>query len=384
MLKRHVTRVFTVLFLLLVVALVVGQALGQPLLVSFVTSESMSPTIEAGDGFVVLPGQVSEEIEEGDVIVFEAQELDDGGLTTHRVVGETEAGYITQGDANPFTDQDGGEPPVTDDRIVATAPEVNGQVITIPRLGTAVLGLRNAVLGVQETFLGALGFDDTGTAQGAGMILILSGVVLLFVTTLDSFRRRPARDRSRSRRRDVLFDPRLAVLFLVLVLLVPANAAMLGPTTTHDLQIDGAEVTTGPDGVEPGEPVETEVTATNSGLVGMLVVLDAPAEDVVVGDSHLGVSGGDSDTTIVSAPAPPPDADRTVTVTEQRYIIVLPESTLAYLHAVSPWLAIGAINAVLAFGVLTVVVGLVGLRQQRLRRTGRNVPLSVRIRRLFR
>jgi len=109
-------------------ALIAGNLLGTPVVLSFVETGSMEPTIQTGDGFVVLPPAVTGDVSAGDVVVFDARELEGGGLTTHRIVNETDDGYITQGDANPFTDQDDSEPPVSDDQIVAVAWQPNGQV----------------------------------------------------------------------------------------------------------------------------------------------------------------------------------------------------------------------------------------------------------------
>ena len=381
MLRRYVARGLAVLFVVVVLALLVGQALGQPVLLSFVTTDSMSPTIAPGDGFLVAPDQLSGEIQEGDVIVFDAQELQGGGLTTHRVVEVTEEGYITQGDNNAFTDQDGDEPPVTDDQVVASAVQVGGDVVTLPGLGTAILWFRDSVLGLQEAVVSVVGFEGTDNVQDSGIVLVLAGAALLLVTALDSLRGTAGRDRGRSTGRKAEFDPRFVVVFLLLVVLVPANAAMLGPSETHQVQVEGAGAG---EEIAPGDPASTELTATNSGLVAMLVLLDAPGEDTALTNTQLSVPGGQSQDALVTAPAPPPGEERTVTVTEQRYLVVLPESLLAQLHAVSPWLAIGAINAVLGFGILAFAGGLVGLRRRRVRETGRSVPLSVRLRRLFR
>ena len=72
-----------------VVSLVAGNLLGQPILFSYVETGSMEPTLATGDGFVAVPPEVSGPIDEGDVVVFEAQRIQGGGLTTHRVVSET-------------------------------------------------------------------------------------------------------------------------------------------------------------------------------------------------------------------------------------------------------------------------------------------------------
>lgn len=55
----------------------------------------------------------------GDIVLFEQ----DGALTddrpVHRVVDETEHGYVTKGDGNPYRDQDQpGVPYVTDENLI--------------------------------------------------------------------------------------------------------------------------------------------------------------------------------------------------------------------------------------------------------------------------
>ncbi len=381
MLRRYAVRGLGVLFVIFVLAMLLGQALGQPVLLSFVTTGSMSPTIEPNDGFFIVPSQFPGEIGEGDVIVFDAQELEGGGLTTHRVVGETDEGFITQGDANPFTDQDGDEPPVTEDRIVGTAFEINNNVVTIPGLGTAVFVFRDAALGLQQTVLSAVGVEESDGVQSSGIVLVLAGMALLLVTALDSLRGTKSKGRSRNRRETRLFDPRFVLLFLLIVVLLPANAAMLGTSGTHEVTLEGPPTATGE---VSDEPAQSELTATNNGLVAMLVVLETPTEDAGITNTHLSVPGADSRTSMVTAPAPPPGEERTVTVTEQRYIIILPESVLTDLHAINPWLPIAAINAVLGFGILAFAGGLLGFRRRRIRDTDRDVPLQTRAKRLFR
>ena len=145
--------------LLAVVLLVAGSVLGQPILIGFVETGSMEPTLAPGDGFVPIPSAVAGDIEEGDVVVFRAKRLHGGGLTTHRVVGETESGYITQGDANPSTDQAADEPPVKDAQITAVALQINGQVVDLPHVGAVVLGVRGLAASVGTMLTNVLGLE---------------------------------------------------------------------------------------------------------------------------------------------------------------------------------------------------------------------------------
>ncbi|WP_226479674.1 signal peptidase I [Natrinema amylolyticum] len=104
-----------------------------PLGVSFVYSDSMEPTIDTGDGFVVLPAN---DAAAGDVVTFYSDERDE--YVTHRVVEETEVGYVTQGDNNQETDQAVGYSHVSPDDIEGRVLSVGESPLTAPALGTLV------------------------------------------------------------------------------------------------------------------------------------------------------------------------------------------------------------------------------------------------------
>jgi len=170
-LRRIGTVALEAALVVFLVSMVVGQALGQPVLLGFVTSGSMEPTIETGDGFVAIPTAIAGPIEEGDVITFRAEEIQGGGLTTHRVVAETDRGYITRGDANPFTDQDGGEPPVSEAQIVAVAWQPGGTVVTVPGVGAVVTGTQDALAAGQRQLAALFGARSLLGTQGIAYLV---------------------------------------------------------------------------------------------------------------------------------------------------------------------------------------------------------------------
>lgn len=362
--------VVTAFLLFFVAVLLLGNALGQPILIGFVETESMSPTLEAGDGFVAIPSFVTGEPEIGDVVVFEAQEVQGGGLTTHRIVGETDEGYITKGDNNPFTDQDGGEPAVTEDKIVADVLQVGGKVVALPGLGGAVKGVRGAVL----SLLVVLGVGPTESGTGiAGPVLLGAGLILILISFLDE-RRASSRNRHRSTAADRI-DARLFLVIMLIVVLGPANAAMLGPAQTHE--IAGAEDTDVP---ESGE-LTADVTARNDGLVAMLVVLESADGKATVGENELELPSGEGRTVKV---VPQPGTEGPYSVSEHRYFLLLPSSVLVKLHHVNPYFALGVINLLLGVGVVGLVVGLVGTGRVPARDAKGGVPLATRLRRKLR
>lgn len=93
----------------------------------------------------------------GDVVVFQPERINGGQLTTHRVVDETEQGFITRDDANLFANQSDGEPPVKRTQVVATALQMNGNAVVIPNLGDAVEGIQANIETVQRPVAALLG-----------------------------------------------------------------------------------------------------------------------------------------------------------------------------------------------------------------------------------
>jgi signal peptidase len=358
--------VFTVFVLSLVAVLLIGNVLGHPVLLGFVETGSMSPTLEAGDGFFAVPSILTDEPEVGDVVVFEAEEVQGGGLTTHRVVGETEDGYITKGDANPFTDQDGGEPPVTEDRIIADVLQVGGNVVAVPALGGGIEAVRGAVVGVLVAV--GVGPSETGVA---GPVLLLAGFALILISFLDE-RRASSRNRNRTTSSGGI-DARVFVLLMLLAVIVPANAVMLGPTGENEIGTPDTEV--GGEGELTGE-----ITARNEGLVAMLVVLE-PSDGVSLSQNDVELPSGEEKVVTVT---PHSGTEPPYTVTEHRYFLLLPSSVLLSLHSVSPLFALGAVNLLLVVGVFGLVAGLVGTGRVRARDTKGGVPLATRVRRRLR
>jgi len=377
MLRTYVVRGLTIAGFVLVLTLIVGALVGQPVLLSFVVSGSMSPTIQEGDGFVAIPEQVAGDIEQGDVIVFQSQEIRGGELTTHRVVGETESGYITRGDANPFTDQDGAEPPVTESQIVAVAWQPGGQVVTIPNLGTAILAGRVVVTNILTAVTTVLGVEQAAESWQAGSVMLVSGVILFAISIGSGIVNGSSRERERSRGQDT-FDPRYAALFLTAIIIVPANIAMVAPSSTH--QIPAGEIATG-NNIAPGEPVEATLVANNEdALVTMLVVFNASGRTTIE-NRWLDVPGGETDSTALYAPAPPRGEQKVVTVSEYRYIVLLPPTVIIAMHDIHPLVALGVINAALTVAVLAFVIGLLGTSKRRVRDTDRDIPLYLRLKR---
>ncbi|MFD1564282.1 signal peptidase I [Haloarchaeobius amylolyticus] len=123
-----------------------------------VTSNSMEPTIEAGD--VVVTKAVSpDEIESGDVVTFNADGVADRGYVTHRVVEVREENgeryFKTKGDANEDPDQG----------YVPASAAHGVQHLHIPYLGYLLLFARSTLGLVVLVILPGLGLVASGSMQ---------------------------------------------------------------------------------------------------------------------------------------------------------------------------------------------------------------------------
>ncbi|SER20322.1 signal peptidase I [Natrinema salaciae] len=351
--RRGVGRVVRGLVVVCVLALVVGQLLGQPVLLGFVETGSMEPTIDTGDGFVAIPSELTGDPEPGDVVVFEAEQIQGGGLTTHRVVDETPQGYVTRGDANPFTDQDGGEPYVRDAQIVATAWRVDGAVVTIPHFGTVVMALSDGLEAVQTRLAAAFGTRTLlGTSGLATAILGLSATLYVVETVRErrsaSFGSRLSTDSDDG---DDRVDPRLLSAGFAVLVVVAASAAMIVPAGTQSYDVVSAEFESeNPLVIERGTTGEIPYAVSNGGFVPTISYVVADGEDVAVSPERVSVGSHDETAVTVSVNAPAETGHYPTYVTEYRYLYVLPAPVIDALYELHPWAPFGGIVSLLGGG----------------------------------
>jgi len=112
----------------------------------------------------------------------------------------------------------------------------------------------------------------------------------------------------------------------------------------------------------------------------MLVVFNASGRTTIE-NRWLDVPGGETDSTALYAPAPPRGEQKVVTVSEYRYIVLLPPTVIIAMHDIHPLVALGVINAALTVAVLAFVIGLLGTSKRRVRDTDRDISLYLRLKR---
>lgn len=356
-----------VLLVALVAVALVGQLMGQPMVLGYIETDSMEPTIDAGDGFVAIPAVVGGGVEPGDIVVYEAREIHGGGLVTHRIVDVTAKGYITRGDANPFTDQDANEPAVTDEQIVATVLQIDGEPVVIPHLGTAVAAFERVL--------------DRATSAFVSTVLLIVGLGLLtLAVVLD--RRRTNREIGRRVRRRNVVSVWTIVVFVVFLLTSISTIAMVQPASTHEYGIVSARAPSEEPGViQQGETADLVHEVENRGVIPILVLLEPGSDDVMVQPRYVVVGARAMQPMTVSVTTPEQLGRYHRHTTEHRYLAVLPPALLVGLHDVHPLLALLAVNLVVAVVATTLLLLFFGTDDLRVRSIGEHVPAHVRIRR---
>lgn len=360
------------LVLLVVLGMIVlSVLLGQPMLVGYVTTESMEPTISAGDGFITVPVALASQVEEGDVIVYDASEMHAGGLTTHRVIGVTDDGYITQGDANPFTDQDAGEPPVSDDQVVAKVLQIGETVVVIPHFGTVVVAVQSSA----ETLHDRL---DTTTI---GIAITVIGAILVMLALLWDLRQDRRSTVRQISRQNVIAVGTLVIGGIVVVTGV-ATYTMVAPAGVHEYTIISTTAPSAEPGViQQGHAGEIVHEVTSQSIIPILVRVESNRDDITVSPETTIIRRGSTEKLTVTILAPDERGTYHRYVTEYRYLVVLPPTILLWLHSIHPYLALVAVNGTFAVIVSVLMVVLFGRDHLRIRTPGDHIPWTIRARR---
>lgn len=243
--------------MLCALAVVAVAPTGSPVQLSYVYSDSMEPTIGVDDGYVLVPAG---RVDLDDVVTFWSDHHD--AYVTHRVVGSSERGFITQGDNNPTPDQAAGHPHVQRDDIVGEVATVGGKPVVIPHLGTVV-----------------------GLAR-ENVALLLAGCAFSLLWSVRSPPNRPVREVTRV---NDWLRPVLVAGFVAL-----AVTTALGAPTTAETFVTVAHPTGAPATAGIGESTPVEYLVAQPSIPGTRRVVHADGwmvESVQRNASALVVSG---------------------------------------------------------------------------------------------
>jgi signal peptidase len=325
-----------VILLLHFFPIVIGGVLQQPVGVSFVETESMRPQLEPGDGFFIIPTQMVGSFSVGDVVTFRAENFP-YTFVTHRIVGETSQGFITQGDNNTFTDQSGtfNEPYIKREQIVGkVVTSGSGEVIAIPNLGSALHAVGDVFGSLSKSFYDAIGVrpKDQKIAQllfGLGVFALVAivGDALSSLRKTKTLRARPERAK-----RSHGTSPYLYYTVFFLFILFASTVSVLTMEQTNRVDLVATEGNTNMRAVHIGETVERYLEIGNSGLIPVQVYVPETEGIVSLEAMSFSLSGGEKRriTYIITAPTTPGYYQQYVTM--DVYLGILPFSTTTTLR----------------------------------------------------
>lgn len=233
-------------------------------------------------------------VESGDVVTYRAETVDNGGLTTHRVVERTHRGYVTRGDTNPFTDQSAGEPPVKNAQVVAVAWRPGGSVLVLPTFGAVVGGIRDIVGGppLPRTVASLVG---TSALLGPGGVwwLVAGFSAVLYLAGL-SATETVSRDSERRTDRESGRDARVLLAGFALLLVAGATVAMVAPAGTTEYEIVSAEFESEqPTVVRAGNATTLTQPVCNTGIAPVRVSVTIKSDGVTLHPKRFALGPGE-------------------------------------------------------------------------------------------
>jgi signal peptidase len=312
--------------------MILGGVLERPMLLSFATSESMEPTIGAGDLFLILPPFLSN-IQVGDIIVFRSVE---SGYLVHRILADSEAGWRTGGDNSPFTDQQIGEPVVTPDRIAGRVVTVKGTPLVLRDGGIWIKAWSHFI---QEHVLGVL--------------VAVMGFGILTVVMEPRTKRRNRRGASSP----LHLKNQHVLLFATGILMLDAVAFMLLGSHTLNMSYLVSERSDGKESFAPSTCIVREVEVTNDSLIPCLVILEVAGERAVLAQDHLWLKPRSEATVNLTIETAQRLGYYTLNVQLRRYLPLLPYEVISRLHALHPGLPILALTLALCLPFILLSFG---------------------------
>ncbi|WP_416838126.1 S26 family signal peptidase [Haloferax sp. DFSO52] len=378
---RLVETAIFALIVLFVLSVVLGAGLGRPVVLGYVETGSMKPALSPGDGFVAVPSELVGSFDTGDVVVFRAERLNGGGLTTHRLASETANGYTTKGDANPSLDQAAGEPLVSETQIVAKVLTVGGEVVVIPHLGTVITGLHDVMGALSDAVSGFVGFESNSNLPFA----LLGVVAASFIYLWDVWKTSTSTGRERKRTQNGGTEVRTVALVMASLFVLAVTAAMVVPSgaTMYDF-VSSNHDTPGTNVIGVSSSEETTYNLENTGLFPVVSFLHTNGDGIAVTSTTVNVAPNADVAVPVTLTAPDETGYVRYFVVEHRYIAILPTSVLYSLYIIHPWLPIVVIDTLVGIPFYLLGVALLGTGRIRVRSKNRTLPLSTRIRRLIR
>lgn len=311
------SKILILILFIFTLSSVAGFVLDRPILVSYVTSNSMYPTLKVGDLFFINPlskGGV------GKIIVFKMN----GHWTVHRVYADVDGGYITKGDNNVATDQQNGfSKPVNASDIAGEVITLNGNPIKIPVIGLYI-EKTSKILNVSSNLYLAL-------------VLLAVGSVLL--TAKDGKRNKRSKKRVVVRYK-TLYTAVSAITLAVLLIAIVSFWGQIGFSYASTLaggQRDGWYL--------PNSKFKRNVTLTNNGILPVVYMLKPAGSRISLSETTFTLYGKEKKE--VSAVVRVPSETRIYyeRIDVFSYPLIFPENALLRMAEINPYLPLTVFSA---------------------------------------
>ncbi|WP_297074115.1 signal peptidase I [Thermococcus sp.] len=323
---------FTFAFIVVVFLLgsLAGFFLNRPVFLSYAYSDSMTPTINRGDLFLMNP--LARNFEVGDIVVFHRRD----GWTVHRIFAITENGLVTKGDNNVATDQqDGLYPPVKDS-------DVAGKVVVL--------------------------FDKPLVLRGGGDLInsmrrVLSNpyaiVLLLIVGSTLTFS-----GGNRKQKRAKHYRVSVKIIYAVASTLIIAGFLFVTVASWGTLAFTYSSTLAGNQREGwylPGSTFDRNLTLENNAFYPFYYFVGGGNERAhLTGPTFFRIGGGSSATLSVHVTVPQDTRIYREEFEVKSYPAILPASLVVFLYSLSPYLPL-VVYSLLLTGLLLIFYLLAGI-----------------------
>ncbi len=286
-----------------------GFVLNRPVLLSYVTSDSMTPTLNRGDLFLINP---LAEARPNDIVVFNLN----GHWTVHRVVAETDDGYITKGDNNVATDQQGGTNTVKRESVAGVVPVIFGSPLKVPEVGNYIQRLSGTTINIL-----------------LAIFMIIGGATLL--TGKGEARKKEKKVyRLRYKTLYVAVSTVSIAMLLLSILATWGTAGFSYASTLAGGQREGWYL--------PDSEFDKQIEIKNNALFPLIYVFNLESDRAELQESSRILSAGEKAELNVHIKVPSETRIYYDEIVVQAYPLILPSEIIIRMHSLSPLLPLAA------------------------------------------
>lgn len=347
----YISTALSIAVLVFAVSVLFGTFLDRPVLVSYVLSNSMEPTLSEGDiifinPFVFNPGK-------NDVIIFKSGK----DYVVHRIMAVTQSGFITKGDNNIATDQLNGKPNVKKEDIAGKIMVIGSWAVAIPHAGEYL-----------KTLSTAIGRNKIGIIA----ILLILG---LYLSTESEERKAKKRIRGRTALR--LSFSFIYFLFSISILVIIALSMVM---VTEERSIEYA-TTSGAGKIEnwyfPGEVFQKELNIHNYGKYPYIYKLEISSPRLSIEESTpFTLRSGEEKIIAATVHAPVETQLNTERIKIWKYLPLLHADAFEMLFSINPFLPVLVIDMELALILVIVYFMIGGQNEESIRLQTRSLSLD--------